>query len=141
MQLTGETSYTDVQGAEVASYHWSIVSAPDGSTAVLTDPNGERPFVFESSGREQPGLDLAGPYTVQLIVKDSFDVRSQPCFVEFEAIPRDALAIQLIWDHPTSDVDIPLENGDSSVYPQRAGLLLPQLSKPRPRLGRQSRYR
>ncbi len=118
VQLTGETSYTDVQGAEVASYHWSIVSAPDGSTAVLTDPNGERPaFVFESSGREQPGLDLAGPYTVQLIVKDSFNVRSQPCFVEFEAIPQDALAIQLIWDHPTSDVDIHLlRTGDSSVY-------------------------
>lgn len=118
VQLTGEESHTEVQGASIASFHWTIASAPDGSTAVLTDPSGARPsFVFESSGREQPGLDLAGPYTVQLIVKDNFGVRSQPCMVEFEAIPQDALAIQVIWDHPTSDVDIHLlRTGDSSVY-------------------------
>ena len=37
--------------------------------------------------------------------------------VEFEAIPQDAIAVQLIWDHPASDADIHLiRGGDSRVY-------------------------
>lgn len=74
-------------------------------------------FHFENSGRMRAGVDLAGAYAVQLIVRDNFGVRSQPCVVEFEAIPQDAIAIQLIWDHPTSDADVHmLRGGDSRVY-------------------------
>ena len=63
------------------------------------------------------GADLAGAYAVQLIVRDNYGVRSQPCVVEFEAIPQDAIAVQLIWDHPTSDADVHmLRGGDSRVY-------------------------
>ena len=118
VRLTGEESETEVQGADIDSYEWTILSAPDGSTADLDDPGAVQPgFHFENSGRMRAGVDLAGAYAVQLIVRDSFGVRSQPCVVEFEAIPQDAIAVQLIWDHPTSDADVHmLRGGDSRVY-------------------------
>jgi hypothetical protein len=118
VRLTAEESLTEVEGASIESYEWTILSAPDGSTADIDDPGATiAGFQFENSGRMRAGLDLAGAYAVQLIVRDNFGVRSQPCVVEFEAIPQDAIAIQLIWDHPSSDADIHmLRGGDSRVY-------------------------
>ena len=42
-------------------------------------------------GADALGVDLAGAYAVQLIVRDNYGVRSQPCVVEFEAIPQGAM--------------------------------------------------
>ena len=59
VQLDGSASY-DIDG-DALNYRWSVVSLPNGSSAVLSD-----------TASAQPGLniDVAGTYLVQLIVND-----------------------------------------------------------------------
>ncbi|WP_395339910.1 PKD domain-containing protein [Ningiella sp. W23] len=54
------TASSDVDGDSL-SYSWSILSAPVGSTAVLSDPVSSMPSIT---------IDLSGNYQVQLIVND-----------------------------------------------------------------------
>ena len=64
--LNGSGS-TDVDGHPL-TYQWSIMSAPQGSSATLTNPTSVRPTFV---------VDRVGNFTVQLIVNDGF-LNSQP---------------------------------------------------------------
>jgi len=59
VQLNGSSS-TDVDG-DLLQYQWSLISAPDASTATLSNPNGVIPTFT---------ADLAGTYVAQLIVSN-----------------------------------------------------------------------
>ena len=62
-----------------------------------------------SSVRIQIGelsIDVAGSYTVQLVVTDFNGVSSAPATHTIEAIPVQELYIALSWDKPLSDVDL-----------------------------------
>jgi hypothetical protein len=89
---------------EPLSYLWTLISKPGGSTAVL-----ER----ASTGMPSFWADLTGTYEVQLVVLDSLGLESAPVTCVIEALPTNAIRIELTWDHPDSDVDLHLmqENG------------------------------
>jgi RHS repeat-associated protein len=61
VQLDGRAS-SDADG-DPLTYHWSFVSRPDGSHAALNDPSAVRPTFT---------ADLAGHYSLRLVVNDSF---------------------------------------------------------------------
>jgi hypothetical protein len=94
----GRTSHSPVEELTITQYHWSLLRRPPGSTSTIDDAD-----------RPEAGLtaDLAGDFTVELHVVDSMGVRSvEPALIMFRAIPRDALHIQLTWDHPDADLDL-----------------------------------
>ena len=59
VQLDGSAS-NDVDG-DTLTFNWSLVSKPSGSSAVLSDTKAVKPTI---------AVDVAGSYTVQLIVND-----------------------------------------------------------------------
>jgi len=111
----GRTSNSPVEGLTIASYNWSLLRRPPGSTASIEDAD-----------QAEAGItaDLAGDYTVELHVVDTMGVRSvEPAVVTFRAVPRDALHIQLTWDHPEADLDLHFLRGDEALeyHPFDAG--------------------
>ena len=103
----GRTSFSPVDDLSIETYLWSLLRRPAGSTASIDD-----------SDQPEAGLtaDLAGDYTVELHVVDSMGVRSvDPAVITFRAIPRDALHIQLTWDHPDADLDLHFLRGDENL--------------------------
>jgi hypothetical protein len=54
------------------SYAWQIISKPDGSMAILSDPDTPNPFFTP---------DVDGDYAVQLVVTDSLAAPSEPSVV------------------------------------------------------------
>jgi hypothetical protein len=94
----GRSSFSPVEDISIAEYHWSLIARPPGSTAVVQDAD-----------LAEAGLmaDLAGDYTVELFVVDSEGVRSvSPAILQFRAVPKDAVHVQLTWDHPNADLDL-----------------------------------
>lgn len=76
---------------------WRLVSAPQGSRAVLEQADAFRPEVF---------ADIAGTYVFELSVTNTDGIRSKhPDQVVLHAVPQDALYVQLTWD---VDVDLDL---------------------------------
>src|SRR5262249_11674819 len=57
VQLDGSAS-TDMDGDHL-TFHWSLLSVPEGSAAALSDPTAVKPTF---------SADRAGPYLVQLVV-------------------------------------------------------------------------
>jgi hypothetical protein len=70
VHLNGTQSY-DVAGLAI-TYQWSFVSEPAGSNATLTGPTTATPSFL---------ADVAGDYTIQLVVTDSLGTVSSPSSV------------------------------------------------------------
>jgi hypothetical protein len=89
-------------------YEWSVLAAPAGSsTTDVLDPGKAYTSIF---------ADLAGSWTVQLIVENSVGLRSDPAVCNFEAIPPKNVHIELIWDTGNSDLDLHLVQGGYEMY-------------------------
>ena len=73
--LDGTASYDSDGGT--FNYHWQIVSAPDGSTAVLND---------DSSPTPQFTTNVQGDYIVELMVSDAYLLQSAPDQVRVSAV-------------------------------------------------------
>jgi hypothetical protein len=100
VRLDGRNSYTDTEDAEVVTYEWVLEQRPVGSTTILTTPDMER---------TELDADIAGEYQVRLVVWDDRGVRScNDAVVRFTAQPSEDLHIQLVWDHPSADLDLHL---------------------------------
>lgn len=98
--LDGSMSYDqDDPPDEPLTYFWTMVSKPDGSTTVLERASTAMPSFW---------ADLTGTYELQLVVTDSLGLESAPELVVVEALPTNAIRIELTWDHPDSDVDLHL---------------------------------
>lgn len=110
VMLTAEDSEPSSQNLGIVEYRWEIINQPVGSHGSLDDPSSMTPrFVFDNSGNMIPGVDIAGFWEVRLTVIDSRGVASiNEAVVAFNAIPTQAIHVQLIWDHPDSDVDLHL---------------------------------
>jgi PKD domain len=78
VQLNGSQSY-DLAGFPI-TYQWSFVSKPAGSNATLTGPTTATPSFV---------ADVAGDYSIQLIVTDSLGTASSPAgvTVSFSDVP------------------------------------------------------
>lgn len=106
--LTGVNSVAGTMGATITGYQWELVSKPNESSVSLTAPTSMRTqFQFNNSGRNVTGLDVAGTFTVRLTVTDSNGaVSSNEATVTLNAVPTEALHVQLTWDTPTGDLDL-----------------------------------
>jgi hypothetical protein len=104
--LDGARSYDqDNPPDDPLTYRWEIITKPEGSTTVLEHARTPAPSFW---------VDLAGRYEVSLIVTDALGLESQNRAVTvIEALPTNAVRIELIWDHPDSDLDLHLirDNG------------------------------
>ena len=81
------------------SYRWTLISSPGGSTTVLERANTSQPSFW---------VDLTGRYEVELIVTDALGLESAPAVCTVEALPTNAIRIELVWDHPDADLDLHL---------------------------------
>jgi len=94
---TGSTDPEDTEDEFELTFAWSVSSRPDGSNAGFTD---------DDASVTELDIDLAGSYTVQLVVTDFNGVPSAPASLNIEAVPVQELYIALSWDKPYSDVDL-----------------------------------
>ena len=98
VHLDGSAS-TPGDGAEdgTLSYAWSLVSAPAHSNAAL---------LSDDQSDTHLDVDVAGDYTVQLIVTDSTGATSAPALHSVRARPVEELYVALTWNTSESDLDL-----------------------------------
>jgi hypothetical protein len=98
--LDGSASYDqDVPPDDPLRFRWIMVRQPGGSTAELERANTAQPSFW---------ADLTGQYELELVVQDGLGLESEPKRVVVEALPDNAVRIELTWDHPDSDLDLHL---------------------------------
>lgn len=115
VQLDGSMSYDQDDPPNLPlSYRWTLVDSPGGSRAE---------FVRATTAQPVLRPDLAGKYELDLVVVDGLGLESEPARLVVDAFPDEAIRIELIWDHPDSDLDLHLirRNGtfcdcDTSVH-------------------------
>ena len=107
IQLDGSESY-DPDGWELTDYEWTLVRLPDGSGGTLQDTVGDATEAY---------FDIAGRYEVQLVVTNELGVASAPASYDIEAIPTDAIHVEMIWDASSADVDLHLlQSPDAELF-------------------------
>jgi hypothetical protein len=82
---------------QTLSYAWSIVGAPAHSNASL---------LSDDEAAAHLDVDVAGDYSVQLIVTDATGASSAPAVHSVRARPVEELYIALTWDTVDSDLDL-----------------------------------
>ncbi len=95
LNFDGGDSY-DPNGNEPLDFYWSLVQKPEGSDAELEQDGDQAEMV----------VDLAGFYTVELIVENTVGIYSETASCTFEAIPTDRIHVELIWNTNESDLDL-----------------------------------
>lgn len=107
IELDGSAS-TD-PGASPLTYAWSMVRRPSAA-----DPDRE----VEPSDAPVAELlvDAAGLWEVQLVVTNLAGLPSVPEKCVIDAIPRDALHVELSWSGATSDLDLHLATDGADFY-------------------------
>lgn len=98
----GSASY-DPDGA-IASWTWEVLDRPDGSNSTMIPIDGGR--------RAQFFVDLAGDYTIRLTVRDEHGAPDSAT-ATINAIPWQALHVQLSWDTNNTDIDLHLVDEDA----------------------------
>jgi hypothetical protein len=82
------------------SFRWTFLSVPDGSKAALERDTTPQPTFW---------ADLSGRYEVQLTVTNGLGIDGvMPAIALVDAVPTNAIRIELVWDHPDSDLDLHL---------------------------------
>jgi hypothetical protein len=98
VRLDGRGSTIGTPDTEIVTYEWQLEQRPVSSTAILFSPGADR---------TEMTCDLAGDYQVRLRVYDSEGIRScEDSVVRFTAKPTEELHLQLVWDHPSADLDL-----------------------------------
>jgi hypothetical protein len=100
---------SDPAGFEPLSYQWTVTQRPAASDAdIPLDPDDQR----EADLR----VDVAGTWSVTLIVKNSIGTASAPAVCTFEALPEDNLHIELSWDTTAADLDLHLNLAGAAIF-------------------------
>lgn len=113
VQLSASESYSNT-GDEI-EYEWEIISAPEGSTAELSDPEALSPSFV---------IDLEGEYQIQLVVKDGQGGVSDPDLIVISTYNTTPVADASVDQNVTVAGDIVTldasgsfdEDGDSLIY-------------------------
>jgi uncharacterized protein YfaP (DUF2135 family) len=109
VELSADQSVASRQGGTIQAYEWAILDAPAESSSRLDTLNTrETRFVFDSATGRVRGVDVAGTFTVGLIVTDDLGARSTQCTIALNAVPRSGLHVQLTWDTSSNDIDLHL---------------------------------
>ncbi|MEL6183930.1 MAG: choice-of-anchor D domain-containing protein [Myxococcota bacterium] len=100
VQLDGTGSFDQDDPPNLPlTYRWTLADSPGGSRAE---------FVRSTTAEPVLRPDLAGRYELDLVVVDGLGLESEPARLAVEAFPDEAIRIELIWDHPDSDLDLHL---------------------------------
>lgn len=105
LRFDASASY-DPNGAEPLDYFWTLSAAPDGSGAEL-EVDGELAEMM---------VDIAGDYTVSLVVQNSVGIWSETKSCSFEAIPTDQIHVELLWSTDGSDLDLHMVRSGSELF-------------------------
>jgi len=109
VRLDGSGSY-DPGGFEITDWDWSLAVRPNGSGGELQDTVGDETEAY---------FDIAGQYEVQLVVTNELGIESPPAKYSVEAVPTDAIHVEMIWDASSADVDLHLLNGTDATLFER----------------------
>ncbi len=105
--LDGTQSY-DPDGHEPLSYEWEVVRRPLTSLTELEDAFTPTPSIE---------LDVAGTWEAQLTVTDSLGTESvAPCRSVIRAVAAERLYIELVWDHPITDLDLHVLTSGAELF-------------------------
>lgn len=99
LTLDGRDSY-DPQHFEPLTYQWSLLAAPDGSAAALSEPT--------TLDQVYLPTDIAGVYVVSLQVTNSVGLISAPAIYTVDAVPSEELHVELSWNTGGADLDLHL---------------------------------
>jgi hypothetical protein len=106
LALDGTGSY-DPTGKAIESWSWTLTERPDGSQSEMQAVTNDVATVF---------LDSAGWYEAALVVENELGVESEPAFCRVEAIPDDAIHVELTWNTGDTDLDLHMLNGAESEW-------------------------
>lgn len=121
--LTGEDSVAASASGSIVAWHWEWVSKPPESSLDLTTPDQvTTQFYFSSAAGNVHGMDVAGTFVVRLTVTDDLGATStNDARVTLNAVPSEALHVQLTWDAPVNDIDFHLKKGVNADYCGQSG--------------------
>lgn len=101
------TGSSDADGHEPVSYSWVVKRRPLDSNTALDDDTSPTPSLE---------LDVAGDWEIELCVTDALGVQSLDCCrVNVKSIPSEKLYIELIWDHPSTNLDLHFLEPDAAL--------------------------
>ena len=108
--LDGSGSYDPDNSASdaIVEYRWALTTAPAGSSSALVG----------ASSSVNLFVDVAGTYTITLVVVDQDGLESDPAEFTLEGIPFDDIHVELSWDIDVSDVDLHLVAEGGSLFHQ-----------------------
>ncbi len=109
VEFSADQSVAAREGGAIQGWQWEILDMPAESSVRLTSPAArETRLQFNSATGNVSGIDVAGTFTLGLIVTDDLGGRSTQCSVTINSVPRAGLHVQLTWDQPVNDVDLHL---------------------------------
>jgi Abnormal spindle-like microcephaly-assoc'd, ASPM-SPD-2-Hydin len=108
LELDGSDSF-DPAKLEPLTYQWTVTQRPAAS-----DP--DIPLDPDDTEAVDLYVDVAGEWTVQLVVANAVGTESEPAVCAFTAVPEDDIHVELSWDQPRSDVDLHLVQGGADVF-------------------------
>jgi hypothetical protein len=115
IELSADQSTASRQGGTIQSWQWQLIDQPPESSATLEfSDRRETNFVFSSAAGRVRGIDVAGTFTVGLIVTDDLGARSTQCTIALNAVPRSGLHVQMTWDTSSNDIDLHLARNGTS---------------------------
>lgn len=109
------TGSTDPDGDLPLAYAWRVFRRPLGSSAEFADASSPTPSLI---------LDVAGEYEIGLDVSDATGLSCEhpgddplvPCARRtVRAKPADDVFVELVWDHPATDLDLHLLEGNATL--------------------------
>lgn len=106
LSFDGSGSY-DPAGDTSLTYAWTLSRQPDGSETALDSDGAATTSLY---------LDVAGDYTVSLVVTNSAGVPSAPAECDVAAIPTEDIRIELSWDKDGTDMDLHLAQDTAALF-------------------------
>jgi hypothetical protein len=109
VQFSADQSVAARAGGSITGWAWTILDKPSESSVSLTNPTArETQLRFSSANGNVTGVDVAGTFTLGLVVTDDLGGQSTQCSVTINSVPRSGLHVQLTWDQASNDIDLHL---------------------------------
>ncbi|MBM4281337.1 MAG: choice-of-anchor D domain-containing protein [Deltaproteobacteria bacterium] len=109
VEFSADQSVASREGGRIQQWAWEILDKPFESSVRLTSPSSQETRVqFSSATGNVSGVDVAGTFTLGLVVTDDLGGRSTQCSVTVNSVPRSGLHVQLTWDVAVNDIDLHL---------------------------------
>jgi hypothetical protein len=110
------TGSTDPDGDLPLSFAWRVYRRPIDSAAAFADPTSATPsLVLDQPGEYEIGLDVADSAGLSCAHPQG-DARVPCARTTVLAKPADDVFVELVWDHPTTDLDLHFLEGAAALY-------------------------